>query len=121
MKISDLFSLKGRTAVVSAGARNFGFYFAQALAEAGATVHLTSRTLSEATKAAQELKQQTGAEVYGHRVDPAEESSVVDFFREVESRSGRCDVLVNNAGGRPPSPLHVSSTEAHVSSLKTKW
>jgi gluconate 5-dehydrogenase len=117
MKISDLFSLKGRTAVVSAGARNFGFYFAQALAEAGATVHLTSRTLSEATKAAQELKQQTGAEVYGHRVDPAEESSVVDFFREVENRSGRCDVLVNNAGGRPPSPLPVNdyanATERH--------
>lgn len=113
MKIQDLFSLKGRTAVVSAGARNFGFYFSQALAEAGANVHLTSRSAAQAAESAEKLRAETGANVVGHQVDPGDESSVAAFFHELKS----CDVLVNNAGGRPPSSVpandYAYATERH--------
>ena len=105
MKISDLFSLKGRTAVVSAGARNFGYYFAQALAEAGARVHLTSRSPEQATAAAETLGAETGAEVLGHGVDPSDEASVAAFFARLGDDDGACDILINNAGGRPPFPI----------------
>ncbi len=102
MKISDLFSLTGRTAVVSAGARNFGYYFAQALAEAGARVHLTSRSAEQAILAAEKLSTETGAEVFGHGVDPGDEAAVAAFFGQLAESEGVCDILINNAGGRPP-------------------
>ena len=117
MNVFNLFSLKDRVAVVSAGSKNFGYYFAQSLAEAGATVHLTSRSADDASASAEKLKTETGAEVIGHRVDPAKEEDVAAFFSEVEKQSGRCDVLINNAGGRPPSPVpsndYAYATERH--------
>ena len=117
VKISELFSLRGRVAVVSAGAKNFGFYFAQALSEAGATVHLTSRSAEQAQESAAKLHEETGAEVVGHGLDPLEEGSVEHFFAEVERLSGRCDVLINNAGGRPSYPVpsndYAYATERH--------
>lgn len=105
MKTPDLFSLSGRVGVVSAGSRNFGFHFALALAEAGAAVHLTSRSAERAEEAAENLRRATGAEVFGHKLDPLDEQAVRTFYGEVEQRSGRCDVLVNNAGGRPAYPI----------------
>lgn len=105
MKISELFSLKNKVAVVSAGSRNLGYYFAQALAEAGAVVHLTSRSEAQAVEAAEKLRGETKADVSGHGLDPSDEPSVKALFNEIKSRHGRCDVLVNNAGGRPPAPV----------------
>ncbi len=101
MNVRELFSLKGRVAVVSAGAKNFGFYFAQALGEAGATVHITSRSADQAAESARKLQDETGAEVIGHGVDPADEEAVASFAKGL----GRCDILVNNAGGRPKYPV----------------
>lgn len=113
MNVWSLFSLKGRVAVVSAGAKNFGFYFAQALAEAGATVHITSRSAEQAAESARRLQSETGSEVVGHGVDPADEDAVAAFAREI----GRCDILVNNAGGRPkyevPSNDYAYAMERH--------
>lgn len=117
MKISELFSLKGRTAVVSAGARNFGYYFAQALAEAGAKVHLTSRSQEQAVATAEKLGLETGSEVFGHGVDPGDESAVAAFFGQLEEGGGSCDILINNAGGRPsypvPSNAYAYAMERH--------
>ena len=108
MNVWSLFSLKGRVAVVSAGARNFGFYFAEALAEAGATVHLTSRNAAQAVDSARQLQDATGAEVVGHGVDPCDEDSIIAFARQVRAQSGHCDILVNNAGDRPPYPMPLN-------------
>lgn len=117
MNVWSLFSLQDRVAVVSAGARNFGFYFAQALAEAGATVHITSRSAEQAEESARRLQQETGALVIGHGVDPADEHSVSAFAARVREQNGRCDILVNNAGGRPkyavPSNAYANATELH--------
>ena len=51
--IWDLFKLDGKVAFVTGGARNLGFDMALALAEAGADVVITSRTLDSAEKSAE--------------------------------------------------------------------
>lgn len=117
MTVWELFSLKGKVAVVSGGARNFGYFFAQALAEAGAVVHITSRGAEQAEKAARQLREETGAEVFGHEVEPCDEDSVAAFVQNLRARDGRCDILVNNAGGRlkydVPSNEYAYAMERH--------
>ena len=51
----DLFRLNGRSALVTGGARGLGLIMAEALAEAGASVCLTSRSAEAATEAARAL------------------------------------------------------------------
>lgn len=117
MTVWELFSLKGKVAVVSGGAKNFGYYFAQALAEAGAMVHITSRSADQAEVSASRLREETGAEVFGHGVEPGDETSVEAFVQRLREQSGRCDILINNAGGRLkyalPSNDYAYAMERH--------
>ena len=50
--IQDLFDLKGKVAFVTGGSRNLGYDMATALAEAGAEVAITSRSLESAQASA---------------------------------------------------------------------
>jgi len=94
--LTDLFSLQGRTAVVTGGAGYLGQVFSEGLLEAGATVILLGRG-ERLAKTGMRFKEQ-----YGNRVDWVE----VDFFdsvsyrqvlHEIASRYSTVDVLVNNA------------------------
>ena len=54
--IQQLFNLEGRTALVTGGSRGLGLQFAQALAEAGARVVISSRKAAELEQAAAGLR-----------------------------------------------------------------
>ncbi len=97
--VASLFSLAGRTALVTGGARHLGYDMAEALAEAGADVALTSRDRAAAEQAAARLAALTGRAILPLALDAADEDQVGACFRAVLERFGRLDVLVNNAGG----------------------
>ena len=98
MGILDRFSLRGKTAVVTAGAGPlFGSSISQALAEAGARVITASRSLQRNQEYAAGLARQTGAEVHGMALDIGDTESIERFHREVMERCGRVEVLVNSA------------------------
>lgn len=105
MNVFNLFSMKGRVAVVTGGARNLGRSMAEGLAEAGAVVHITSRDAATAQRAAKELAQVTKAEVHGHGLDILSEQSLAALVSEILKKSGSIDVLVNNAGGHQTDPV----------------
>jgi len=91
------FDLTGRVAVVTGGSRGLGQYFSRALAQAGADVAITSRTL--------EALEQTRAEIeaVGRRalpcvLDTRKIETIQPMVDEVLRRFGRIDILVNNAG-----------------------
>jgi len=99
--IRDLFSLAGRTAVVTGGAGLYGRQIVEALAEAGATVFTASRNLETQERAAEEFRRR-GLDVRALRVDLADEASIFALRDAVlENGNGRIDVLVNNAVLRP--------------------
>ena len=96
--IHQLFDLTGRVALVTGGARNLGRDMACALAEAGADVALTGRTLEAAQKTAGEIAAEAGRKIVGFACDVRYEDQVSALVDAVLAEFGRIDILVNNAG-----------------------
>jgi NAD(P)-dependent dehydrogenase (short-subunit alcohol dehydrogenase family) len=93
----ERFSLRGRTAVVTGGARGIGFAICEALAEAGATVVVADIQNELATAAAEKL-QAEGHHADAIALDVTRPQAVAQAAEAVFERHGRVDVLVNNAG-----------------------
>ncbi|MFC6084418.1 SDR family oxidoreductase [Sphaerisporangium aureirubrum] len=94
-----LFSVEGKTVVVTGGSRGIGRMIAAGFAEAGARVYISSRKAADVEK--------TGAEL-GCVAVPADLSTpegVETLASAVAEREDRLDVLVNNAGATWGAPL----------------
>jgi len=98
MSVLDLFSLEGKTALVTGGSKGLGRAMALALAQAGADVAICSRTEGEAALAAGELAAETGRHIIGVQADVTNKNSVLAMGARCESAFGRVDILINNAG-----------------------
>lgn len=96
MKVLESFSLKGKVALLTGGAGKYGRQIAEALAEAGAVTHIASRNVAELEKVAEALRSE-GGDVTALPLDLDDEASVKALVGEIVRRSGRLDVLVNNA------------------------
>jgi NAD(P)-dependent dehydrogenase (short-subunit alcohol dehydrogenase family) len=96
MKVLESFSLKDRVALLTGGAGLYGRQIAEALAEAGAVTYIASRNTEELEKVATALCTE-GGNVTALPLDLENEPSIHALIREIIKRSGRLDVLVNNA------------------------
>jgi NAD(P)-dependent dehydrogenase (short-subunit alcohol dehydrogenase family) len=95
------FDLTGKVAVVTGSTKGIGRAMAQGLAEAGASVVVSSRKQDACDAAAAEIAASTGAETFARACHVAEWDAVPTFVDDVVGRFGRIDVLVNNAGISP--------------------
>ena len=95
--VDELFSLKGRTALVTGGSRGLGLQCAQALGEQGARVLISSRK-EEGLKAAQEQLSAKGIDAEWIAADNSDENEIERLVDETLDRLGTIDILVNNAG-----------------------
>jgi NAD(P)-dependent dehydrogenase (short-subunit alcohol dehydrogenase family) len=98
MTVLDQFKLTGKTALVTGGARGLGKLMATALAEAGADLALTGRSLEPLQAAATEIAGATGRSVRCFAGDVAIATDVDRLHREVTDACGDVDILINNAG-----------------------
>jgi NAD(P)-dependent dehydrogenase (short-subunit alcohol dehydrogenase family) len=97
MSILDSFSLKGRIALVTAGAGPlFGSSISEALAEAGATLITASRSLETNREFAEKMRA-NGFDAHGMAFDIADAQSIARLHDEIIHRFGRLDILVNSA------------------------
>ena len=101
MASRDLFDLTGRVAIVTGSTKGIGRAMAQGLAEAGASVVVSSRKQDLCDEVAAEIAEATGADVAGMACHVGEWDTVPAFVERVVERFGRIDVLVNNAGINP--------------------
>jgi NAD(P)-dependent dehydrogenase (short-subunit alcohol dehydrogenase family) len=111
MHVTDLFSLKGKTAIVTGGGRGLGEQIATAFAEAGANVVVCSRKVENCIEVSEKLKQ-LGVESFALKCDitnPEEVKHVVDSTVE---KFGRIDILVNNSGATWGAPVEEMPLEA---------
>ncbi|MDQ0037511.1 NAD(P)-dependent dehydrogenase (short-subunit alcohol dehydrogenase family) [Variovorax boronicumulans] len=102
MDTTQLFSLKGRTALITGGSRGIGRMIAAGFLAQGARVYISARKAAACDQTAKELS------AFGHCVSlPADVSTVegaqglVDAYAKHE---GSLDILVNNAGAAWGAP-----------------
>lgn len=111
MEVLEKFKLQGKVALVTGAGRNLGKSIALSLAEAGADVAVTSRTLSEIERTEQEIKKK-GRKALAIRMDVTDSNLVERAVKKIIAELGRIDILVNNAATRSfKSLLEISEGE----------
>jgi NAD(P)-dependent dehydrogenase (short-subunit alcohol dehydrogenase family) len=103
--VLDKFRLDGKVALVTGGTRGLGRAMAQALAEAGADIALTARTLEPCEAAASELGTSTGRQSRAYMAEVTSAADVERLVSDVEAHFGRIDILINNAGTNIRGPV----------------
>jgi NAD(P)-dependent dehydrogenase (short-subunit alcohol dehydrogenase family) len=93
----DLFSLSGRTALVTGGAGILGRHFCRALAAFGANVAVCDREQAVCDEAAQALSKEYGVAALGIACDVGDAASVDAMVATVTRHFGGCQILLNNA------------------------
>ena len=101
--MNDLFSVNGKTALVTGGSRGIGLMIARGMVEAGAKVYISSRKAAVCDEAAAELSK--SGECYSLPADLGTEAGCRTLTDAFAAREDRLHVLVNNAGANWGAPL----------------
>jgi NAD(P)-dependent dehydrogenase (short-subunit alcohol dehydrogenase family) len=118
--VSDLFSIAGKTALVTGGSRGIGKMIATGYVEAGAKVYISSRKADVCEQVAAELSQH--GECVALPADLSTEEECRRLASEIASREDHLDILVNNAGATWGAPLadHDEAAFERVLALNVK-
>ena len=100
----DMFSLAGRTALVTGSSRGIGRTLARGLARAGAAVVINARTPDRVEATVSELRAE-GLAVHGCPFDVTDAAAVEEAVAGIEAGIGPLDILVNNAGMQLRKPV----------------
>ena len=95
-----VFSLAGKTAIVTGATKGIGYGIAATFANFGANVIITARTASDVESAAGILNAEyaSGGKVIGLAADSAKQEDIDRVVSAAVESFGRLDILVNNAG-----------------------
>lgn len=96
--MNPIFSLSGKTAIITGGAGVLGSVMAHGLAAAGAKVCVLSRTQEKIDAVVEEV-QKSGAEVMGVSADVLDREQLEAAHEMIKNKWGEIDILVNCAGG----------------------
>ncbi len=107
----ELFSLQGKTALVTGGSRGLGLQMAEALGEQGARLVISSRKQEELDIAVAHLASK-GIEASAIAADLSVEANVQPFVEEALRRLGQIDILINNAGASWGAPAEEHPLDA---------
>jgi gluconate 5-dehydrogenase len=95
--VSTLFSLSGKSVLITGGSRGLGEEMAEGLAEAGARLYLLARREQWLAPTLERFRGQ-GYEAHGSQCDVSNPEQVARSVAAAEQAMGSIDILVNNAG-----------------------
>lgn len=102
MNLDQLFSIRGRVALITGGSRGIGRMIAEGYVRAGARVYISARKAEACNATAQELS------ALGHCVSLPGDVSTLDgigqLVADLQQHESSLDILVNNAGAAWGAP-----------------
>ena len=108
--MKNMFSLKGKIALVTGASYGIGFAIAKAFAQAGATIVFNDIKQELVDKGLKSYEEE-GIKAYGYVCDVTDEDAVNTLVATVEKEIGVIDILVNNAGIIKRIPMHEMSAK----------
>jgi NAD(P)-dependent dehydrogenase (short-subunit alcohol dehydrogenase family) len=111
----DVFSLTGKTALITGGGTGIGLAIAKSMYAAGATVILVGRRVTELELAVKEL----GPRSFYFSHDITEFDKSENLIKRITEAHGPIDCLVNNAGINLKKPAIDTSVEEFQTILST--
>jgi len=105
--------IKGRTAIVNAASKGLGRASAMALGREGVNLVISARSVETLEATAEEIRQETGAQVTTVVADVATEEGRAAIL----SACPNPDILVNNCGGPPPGNFRDWSRDDWIAAL----
>ncbi|MCJ8143393.1 SDR family oxidoreductase [Ancylobacter sp. A5.8] len=101
---TQLFSLEGRTALITGSARGLGYGIARGLAQAGARVVLNG-TRPDTTEDARRQLEGEGLHAHALPFDVTDDAAVAKAFASLDTEGIEVDIVVNNAGIQFRKPM----------------
>lgn len=114
------YDLQGRTVLITGGVRGLGLLLAREFGARGAHLVIVSRTPADIARAEDELRGH-GYGVMAECCDVRDPQAVAELVRLVVARTGRLDVLVNNAGVIQAAPFEDAQLEDFQESIDTHF
>ncbi len=96
--MDDLFSLRGKVAIVTGGNGGIGKGIADGLASAGSDIVVAARNEAKTAEAVQDIKEKFDVRVLGVNMDVSQEKSIQSRVKKALDEFGHINILVNNAG-----------------------
>jgi NAD(P)-dependent dehydrogenase (short-subunit alcohol dehydrogenase family) len=96
LNVLNMFSLKGKTALVTGGAGLYGRQIVYALAQAGAKTYTASRNMENSEDFAENARRQ-GLDVHALKYDQGSHESILSLKESIQRDSGNLHILVNNS------------------------
>lgn len=102
MAYTELFSLSGKTAVVTGGAGFLGKHFCRGLVEAGASVVIVDINPASVDAIQSEINDRWPGRALGVVADITEPDEATRIVKRAVEQFGTVDILLNNAAGKGP-------------------
>lgn len=109
--MKDLFSLKGKTAIVTGGGSGIGLAVSQAYAEAGANVVMIYNSSPSALDRAKETAEKYGTKVIAKKCNVGDYKDIHRVFDEITAEFPDWSILVANSGVQQNTPCLTMTPE----------
>ena len=105
MGFDDIFSIRGKVALVTGGSRGIGEMIAAGFLAAGAKVYISSRKADVCDATAERLSKTHGGTCISLPADLSQMSGTESLAARLAEKEDKLDILVNNAGAAWGAPI----------------